>query len=114
MFFLIQNPPVMHTSLSVDINLGTLSLIHEEPKLPHESGESTSVFIRRTSTARVPTSSIVTIFRLQIGENISALPSNDAATNSDIVSDVDVPMLFARVNTLAHSFKSRPIYWYIG
>ena len=35
MFFFIQNPPVVHTPLLVDIDFDTLSLVHGEPKLTH-------------------------------------------------------------------------------
>jgi len=77
----------VHTPSSVDIDLGTLLSVHGEPKLPHRFGESTRVFIRRTSTIPVPIYFAIPIFESQTGKNISALPSSDITIDSDRVSD---------------------------
>ena len=54
--------------------------------------ENQLVFTIHISIAFVPTSSVVLIFESQIGENIYAPPSSDASTNSDTVSDDDLPV----------------------
>jgi len=64
------------------MDLRTLPHVHGEPKQPR-FGESTRVFIRHTSTALVPTSSVIPIFGSQTDENIFTLPSSDATIASD-------------------------------
>ena len=100
--FLVQDLPIMHTPLSVDIELGTLPHVHGEPKPPHQIGESSRVFIRCTSTTHVPTFSAIPIFKIQTCENASTLPSSNSIVDSDSVSDGDLPIVLSRVNALAH------------
>jgi len=82
MFFLIQDPPIVHTPSSVDINLDILSSVHGDPKTHQQFGETTRVFTRRISTAPMPTSSVAPIFESQTSENVFALPSSDITTDT--------------------------------
>ena len=86
MFFLIKDPLVVSL---VDIHLGTLPSIYGELKTPYRFGESTRVFTKHTSTAYVPTSSVISIFETLTGENISTLLFSDTTIDSDSVSDDD-------------------------
>ena len=63
----------MHIPSSVDTDLDILSLVYGEPKPHHQFGESTSLH----KTYFCCTCTIIfyySIFKSQIGENISALP----------------------------------------
>jgi len=67
-------------------------------------------FTRCTSTAHIPTSSAILIFRTQTGENTSVLPSSDTITDSDCVSH-DLPIALRKVK---RTCTSHPISRFIS
>jgi len=89
-FFLIQEPSDVHTP-SVDTDLDTLPLVHEKLKPPHQFGESTRVFTRRTSTAPMHHLLLRQFLSHKLVRMFLHYP---------LV--MTFPLLFARINTLIH------------
>jgi len=79
----------VHTPSLVDIDIGTLSHVHREPKNPYPFGESTGIITRHTFT----TSFAIPIFGIQIGENTSTLPSSNTIDSDSVFYD-DLPIAF--------------------
>ena len=91
-FFLVWDSPIVHTLSPIDIDLDILPQEHEERKPPHRFREATRVFTRCTSTAHMTTSTAILIFETQTGENTSILPSSDTTTDSNSISNNDLPI----------------------
>ena len=110
-FFFVQDPLVVHTPSSIDINLGTMPPIHGEPKLFHWSKKSIRIFTRRISTVQVPTSSATVIFETKTGDNTFTLPSSNTTIDSDSIDDIDFLITFRKGK---HTCTFHPIYRFVS
>ena len=109
-FFLFRIHPIVHTPLSVDIELGTLPYIHGEPKTPHWFGESTRVFKRHTSTALVPTSSVFQFSEHKLVRIHLHYPLVILLLILTVFSIMILLLPFIKVNTLAYLTFSLALY----